>query len=76
MFYKETKNLPETQIRLGHRSMISTMVYTHVVDLGDENQNYYHATAKDDTESGELIDKNFNYVCSTPQGIMMFRKRK
>jgi hypothetical protein len=34
------------------------------------------ATAKDDKEAGELIDQGFQFVCTTPQGIMMFRKTK
>jgi len=36
--------------------------------------NYYHAIARDEKEAGDLIDQNFQYVCTTPQSIMMFRK--
>jgi len=39
-------------------------------------EDFNHATAKDDKEAGELIDSGFQFVCTTPQGIMMFRKRK
>ena len=42
----------------------------------EESQNYYHATAKDEKDAGELIDKGFSYVCTTPQNIMLFRKPK
>jgi len=44
--------------------------------LTEESQNYYHAIARDEKEAGDLIDQNFQYVCTTPQSIMMFRKRK
>jgi integrase len=62
--------------RLGHRNINSTMVYTHIVEFDEENQNYHHATAKDEKEAGKLIDNGWTYVLTTPQNIMMFRKRK
>jgi hypothetical protein len=46
------------------------------VEFGEESQNYREATAKDEKEAGSLIDQGFTYVCTTPQDIMMFRKRK
>jgi len=74
--FSQTKSLPLVKERLGHRNINSTMVYTHIVELDEESQNYYHATARDEKEAGDLIDNGFTYVCTTPQGIMMFRKRK
>jgi integrase len=74
--FDQTKSLPLVQEKLGHRNINSTMVYTHIVEFDEESQNYYHAIARDEKEAGDLIDKNFQYVCTTPQGIMMFRKRK
>jgi hypothetical protein len=32
--------------------------------------------ARDEKEAGDLINKGFQYVCTAPQEIMMFRKRK
>jgi integrase len=74
--FTETKSLPLVMERLGHRNINSTMVYTHVVEFDEESQNYHHATAKDEKEAGELIDNGWTYVLTTPQNIMMFRKRK
>jgi integrase len=74
--YNETKSLIEVQARLGHRNINSTMVYTHIVQFDEESQNYNHAIAKDEKEAGELIDNGWTYVLTTPQNIMMFRKRK
>ncbi|MCW3994490.1 MAG: tyrosine-type recombinase/integrase [Candidatus Bathyarchaeota archaeon] len=74
--FNETKNLILVKQKLGHRNINSTMVYTHIVEFDEESQNYHHATAKDDKEAGELIDNGWTYICTTPQKIMMFRKRK
>jgi integrase len=74
--FDQTKNLPLVQEKLGHRNINSTMVYTHLVEFDGESQSYNHAIARDEKEAGELIDKGFSYVCTTPQDIMLFRKRK
>jgi integrase len=74
--FSETKSLPIVMEKLGHRNINSTMVYTHIVEFDEESQNYHHATAKDDKEAGQLIDNGWIYVLTTPQNIMMFRKRK
>lgn len=74
--FTETKSLPLVQEKLGHRDINSTMVYTHIVEFDEESQNYHHAIAKDEKEAGHLIDNGWTYICTTPQNIMMFRKRK
>jgi hypothetical protein len=43
---------------------------------GFDAEAYYHATAKDDKEAGELYDQGFRYDCTTPHGLMMFIKKK
>jgi len=74
--YNETKSILEVQAKLGHRRIDSTMVYTHIVEFDEETQNYHHAIARNEKEAGELIDNGWQYICTTPQNIMMFRKRK
>ena len=74
--FNETKSLPLVKEKLGHRNINSTMVYTHIVEFDEESQNYHHAIAKDEKEAGELIDNGWTYILTTPQGVMMFRKRK
>jgi len=74
--YNETKNILEVKARLGHRRLDSTMIYTHIVQFDEESQNYHHAIAKDEKEAGGLIDNGWTYILTTPQNIMMFRKRK
>jgi integrase len=74
--YAKTRNLIHVKEMLGHRNINSTLVYTHLVPFDEDAEGYNHAVARDDREAGELIDQGFQYVCTTPQNIMMFRKRK
>jgi integrase len=74
--YSETKSILDVQAKLGHRRIDSTMVYTHIIEFDEESQNYHHATATDEKQAGELIDNGWTYICTTPQNVMMFRKRK
>ena len=59
---------------LGDKSDINTERYTRLSTFG--NEKYHHATAKDDNKAGELIDDEFEYILTTPQGTMMFGKLK
>ena len=74
--YAQTRNILHVKEMLGHRNINSTLVYTHLVPFDDESECYNHAVAKDEKEAGELLDQAWQYVCTTPQGIMMFRKPK
>jgi hypothetical protein len=58
---------------LGHRSIESTLVYTHLIDFeGDE---YHSAVAKSVEEARKLLEEGFEYVCQK-EDLMLFRKRK
>jgi integrase len=74
--YNETKSILDVQAKLGHRRIDSTLIYTHIVQFDEESQNYHHATATNEKEAGELIDNGWTYILTTPQNVMMFRKRK
>lgn len=74
--YAKTRNILHVKEMLGHRNINSTLVYTHLVPFDEDAQGYHHATAKDDKEAGELLDQGFRYECTTPQGIMVFIKKK
>ncbi|MBW3018986.1 hypothetical protein KY329_02255 [Candidatus Woesearchaeota archaeon] len=60
---------------LGHKNINSTLVYTHLDPFDDDTEGWHRATARNDIEAGEL-DKGFQCVCTTSQGIMIFRKGK
>ena len=74
--YAITRNILHVKELLGHRNINSTLVYTHLVPIDDDAESYHHATAKDAKEAGELIEQCWQYVVTTPQGIMLFRKAK
>jgi integrase/transposase-like protein len=74
MEYHKTKDILYVKQLLGHRNINSTLVYTQLVKFeGDE---YYSATAKTTEEAKQLVEVGFEYVCTSPENIMLFRKRK
>jgi len=72
--YRKTRSVVHVMELLGHKDIESTMVYTHLVD--SESDEFYTAVAKTDEEARKLIEDGFEYVCTTPEGTMLFRKRK
>ena len=73
MIYHRTKDLIYLREMLGHKSFLSTLRYTHLVNFqGDE---YSSAIAKNIDEAKVLIETGFEYV-STFENVMLFRKRK
>jgi integrase len=74
MEYNKTKDILYVKQLLGHKNINSTLVYTQLVSF--ESDDYHSATAKTAEEAQKLIEKNFEFVCLTPESIMLFRKRK
>jgi integrase len=69
----ETQDTLHIQERLGHRSITSTLIYTHLVNFeGDE---YRVAVAKTLKEDEELLKAGFEYVIDR-DGVKIYRKRK
>jgi len=73
MEYKRTKDILWVQKILGHKSVLNTMRYTHLVNFeGDE---YVCKVARTVDEARNLIEEGFDHV--TDIGDMkLFRKRK
>ena len=59
---------------LGHRDNKTTLIYIQLVTF--ESDEYNLSTAKTTKEAKELVEAGFEYICTTPQGVMLFRKRK
>ena len=59
---------------LGHRDINTTLLYTQLVSF--ESDDYHSATAKTTEKAEQLVEAGFEYVCTTPQDVMLFRKRK
>jgi integrase len=72
-YHKTHGKLLHVKERLGHRSITSTLIYTHLVNFeGDE---YHTATSKSLKEDEELLKAGFEYVTER-DGVKIFRKRK
>jgi integrase len=74
MLYAKTKNILLVQQKLGHKSIENTMVYTQLICF--ESDEYNTATATKTSEAETLVQAGFDYVCTTTDNIMLFRKRK
>jgi len=73
MEFHRTKNLLHVKERLGHRSILNTTIYTHLVSF--EGDDYHTATSKSIYEDEELLKSGFEYVTER-DGIKIYRKRK
>jgi integrase len=60
---------------LRHKKLETTMHYIQAITLEGEEEYTCKATA-DNNEAQELIEHGFQYVLTTPNGLMLFRKRK
>jgi len=59
---------------LGHKNIKNTLVYTHLVDLGDDE--YITKVAMDTKGAYTLLEAGFDYVLTASDGLMIFKKRK
>ena len=73
--YHQTKDILYVMQFLGHRNIQNTLIYTQLIDFEKEEQ-YHSATAKTTEQAAQLIEAGFEYVCTTPEEAMLFRKRK
>lgn len=73
--YEQTKDILFVQRQLGHRSLSNTVRYTRMVDFAAEEE-YTVKAAQDVKEATPLIEAGYQYVTTTPEETMLFRKRK
>ncbi|MCD6240407.1 hypothetical protein J7K27_02635 [Candidatus Bathyarchaeota archaeon] len=53
------------------------MKYVHIANAISQNQDRFICkTARNSEEAKALIEAGFEYVCTTPEGVMLFRKPK
>ncbi len=72
--YHKTKDILHIMEMLGHRDIKTTLIYTQLVTF--ESDEYDSSTAKTTKEASQLVEAGFEYICTTPQDVMLFRKRK
>jgi len=74
MLYHKTKDLLLVKAQLGHKDLRTTLRYTQLLNLQDDE--WTCRTATNDKEATDLIEAGFEYVTTTPNELMLFRKRK
>ncbi|MGA2769015.1 MAG: site-specific integrase [Candidatus Bathyarchaeia archaeon] len=73
MLYHKTRDLLLTKQQMGHKKIETTLIYTQLVNNGEEE--YYSATAKTVEEAAKLIEQGFDYICDV-DAVKLFRKRQ
>ena len=74
MLYAKTRDILFVKQQMGHKKIETTLVYTQLLTVNDDE--WTCKTAQNNTEATQLIENGFEYVCTTPQNLMLFRKRK
>ena len=76
--YHQTKDILYVMKFLGHRNIKNTLIYIQLEEaiFKEQKDGFICKAAKDADEAKELIEIGFEYVCTTPEGIMLFRIRK
>ena len=72
--YYRTKDILYVKTLLGHKSIQNTMRYVQLVNF--QSDDYTCKTAINTDEAKNLIETGFEYVTTSPDGVMLFRKRK
>lgn len=74
MEYHKTKDILHVMQILGHKNIKNTLIYTHLVDF--KSNEFISKVAKTADEASTLVEAGFEYICTTPEDLMLFRKRK
>jgi len=72
--YAKTRDILLVKQQLGHRKIETTMIYTQLLHITDENE-YTIRTAKTIAEATPLLENGFEYITEI-DGLKIFRKRK
>jgi hypothetical protein len=59
---------------LGRKNIQNTLIYTQLVEF-KEGYEFYTAVAKTTQEAQKRIESGFEYIVTTPEGLMIFKKR-
>jgi integrase len=72
--YHRTKDILLVKSELGHKSLTSTLVYTHLISFKDDDE-FVCKVARTVKEAQELVELGYEYVCDV-ESYKLFRKRK
>jgi len=78
MEYHKTKDIIHVKTMLGHKSIESTMLYINIESalFLTQNDEWTCKATKETNEATQLVEAGFEYVTTTPDGLMLFKKRK
>jgi len=71
--YHKTRDILLVQRTLGHKDIRNTLVYTHLIDLNEDD--FACKAARTLDEASKLIEVGFDFVTEF-DGVKLFRKRK
>jgi len=71
----KTKDLLYVKQLLGHKDLRTTLRYTQLLNLQD-NEEWICKATRSTEEASKLIEVGFQYALTTPDGTMLFKKRK
>jgi hypothetical protein len=74
MEYHRTKDILHVKHVLGHKNIKNSLVYTDLISFKADE--YTTKIANDSEEACQLLESGFEYVLTSPEGLMIFRKRK
>jgi len=69
---RRTQNAETVRIIMGHKKLDTTQKYRHL--LGIQNGEWIVEGTTDKTRAKELLEADFTYQLTTPDGTMLFRK--
>lgn len=73
MLYAETLKILQVQQALGHKSLLNTQIYTHLVNFDSDEYNVQ--VAENLEEAKKLLEAGFDYITDMDDR-KLFRKRK
>jgi integrase len=78
MEYHKTKDIIHVQHVLGHKNINNTMIYINIESalFLTQTDEWNCKATKDSNQATQLIESGFEYVTTTPDNLMLFRKRK
>jgi len=74
MLYAKTRDILLVKQQMGHKKIETTLIYTQLLNLSEDEWTCKATT--NTKQAQELIENGFEYVATTPNGLMLFRKRK
>jgi integrase len=76
--YHKTKDIIHVKTVLGHKNIASTMIYINLENALylSQNDEWTCKATTNTNEATQLIETGFEYVTTTPDNLMLFRKRK